>query len=130
MDYYYDATKCWKYYDLATETWKAYPKRINQDLESMFDMRGMGAVPLMYKPGNIDAKGVEERELNTRPPAKVATHHVYFVDMIGSCHCSLASPNIYPTSPLASCSKICHFAATNPCLLPPNVADIICFLIF
>jgi hypothetical protein len=29
-----------------------------------------------------------------------------------------------------SACQICHFAATNPCLPPPNVADIVRFLVF
>ena len=44
--------------------------------------------------------------------------------ILWSRHCSVASPNTYPTSPRASHSKICHFAATIHLLPPVSVTDI------
>ena len=73
---YYDASKQWEYYDLSTQSWKPYPKLINQGIEGM---KEMGMSPrYMYKPGNDDAMGVEERELSSQPPDEVATNHVYY----------------------------------------------------
>lgn len=77
---YYDASKQWEYYDLWTKTWKPYPKDINRSIE---DMHEMGMSPrYMYKPGNKDAEGFEERELTANPPSTVATNHVYYAHMI------------------------------------------------
>ena len=79
-EHYYDASKCWEYYDPGSMTWKAYPKCINQGLEGMHEM---GMSPrYMYKPGNKDAEGMEERELSTNPPSDVATNHAYYCHMI------------------------------------------------
>jgi hypothetical protein len=73
---YYDASKQWEYYDLKTQSWKPYPKLINQGIEGM---KEMGMSPrYMYKPGDDDAMGLEEHELSTRPPKEVATNHVYY----------------------------------------------------
>lgn len=79
---WYDATKCWEYYDLRTQSWRAYPKKVNRSLEGM---RDFGMSPrYMYKPGPMfdDAEGLEEGELSTDPPPDVATNHVYFCHMI------------------------------------------------
>ena len=47
--------------------------------------------------------------------------------ILWSRHCSIASPNTYPTRLCVDCNKICHFAAANQHLLPPNMTDIIRF---
>lgn len=75
-EHYYDASKQWEYYDLRSQSWVPYPKRINQGIEGMFQM---GMSPrFMYKPQNDDAMGKEEYELSSRPPREVATNHVYY----------------------------------------------------
>ena len=77
---YYDSTKVWEYYDVATKSWVRYPKCIAQGLESMSHPdHGMYMGPrYMFKPGDNDAEGLEEHEITAHPPRGVATNHAYF----------------------------------------------------
>ena len=72
----YDDSVQWEYYDLRSQSWKPYPKLINEGIQGMFRM---GMSPrYMYKPGNDDAMGKEEYDLSSKPPNEVATNHVYY----------------------------------------------------
>jgi hypothetical protein len=76
---YYNASIIWEWYDPGTMKWNPYPKRINQSLE---DLRDLGSPRYMYKPGNKDAEGMQEREQSMNPPDNAATNHAYYSHMI------------------------------------------------
>jgi hypothetical protein len=76
---YYDASIIWEWYDPGTMKWNPYPKHINRSLSGLQDL---GSPRYMYKPGNKDAEGNEEREQTMNPPNNVATNHAYYSEMI------------------------------------------------
>jgi len=76
---YYDASIIWEWYDPGTMKWNPYPKHINRSLSGLQDL---GSPRYMYKPGNKDAEGNEEREQTLNPPNNVATNHAYYSEMI------------------------------------------------
>ena len=76
---YYDSSVVWEWYDPGKMKWNPYPKCINQGLSNLEDM---GSPRYMYKPGDKDAEGFEEREQTRNPPVDVATNHAYFCQMM------------------------------------------------
>eukprot|EP01083_Nonionella_stella_P290780 989393_1 len=76
---YYDTSVVWEYYDAATADWIGYPTRISRYIERLQES---GSPRYMYKPGNKNAEGKEERSLTTNPPSFVSTNHIYYSDMI------------------------------------------------
>ncbi|GFH52605.1 hypothetical protein CTEN210_09081 [Chaetoceros tenuissimus] len=74
----------WEYYDVKSKEWKVYPKKVNYSLERLYDtyQTEPTCTRCMYKPGDEDAYGLEERKLSANPPDNVATHHAYFTHMI------------------------------------------------
>ena len=75
-DYYEDTGFIWEYYD---QNWVRFLAYIEDRFESM---RDLGSPRYMYKPGDKDLAGLEERVKSTNPPKNGATNHVYFSDMI------------------------------------------------
>merc|ERR1711862_950621 len=79
---YYDASIQWEYWDLSSQSWEPYPRAINRSIEGMHEM---GMSPrYMYRPGDKEAAGVEEREIvaRNRAPRGVASNHIYYSHMI------------------------------------------------
>lgn len=83
---YYNASIIWEWYDPGTMNWNQYPKSLNRSLE---DLQDLGSPRFMYKPGNREAEGQEEREQsigNCSGPKNglrnVATNHAYYCHMI------------------------------------------------